>query len=105
MARFVVSQAIWVDAADRFAWSRGRWLGTHNPLVAGSSPARPTGQPSIRGWPGSSSVVSYRGWVVDGGWVVEGVPPPGGADSSDGLYSAPILLYTSGGFAAETFCH
>ena len=23
----------------------GHWLGTHNPLVAGSSPARPTEQP------------------------------------------------------------
>ena len=30
------------DSADCFAWSRGRCLGTHHQLVAGSSPARPT---------------------------------------------------------------
>jgi hypothetical protein len=33
-------------SANRFAWSPTRWLGTHNPLVAGSSPARRTSDPT-----------------------------------------------------------
>ena len=37
-------QAIWAVSANGFARSRGGCLRTHNPLVAGSSPARPTEQ-------------------------------------------------------------
>jgi hypothetical protein len=48
-ARFVVSQEIWGKSANRIAWSPPRWLGTHNPLVAGSSPARPTSKDLVNG--------------------------------------------------------
>jgi hypothetical protein len=34
---------IWAVRLTCFAWSRSHRKGTHNPLVAGSSPARPTG--------------------------------------------------------------
>jgi len=36
------AQAIWAISANSFTWSLKRSVGTHNPLVAGSSPARPT---------------------------------------------------------------
>jgi hypothetical protein len=38
------AQAIWAISASRFTWSLKRSEGTRNPLVAGSSAARPTKQ-------------------------------------------------------------
>jgi hypothetical protein len=38
------AQAIWVTSANSFTWSLKCSVGTHNPLVAGSSPARPTSE-------------------------------------------------------------
>jgi hypothetical protein len=38
----LLSRSYFTFSRERFAWSPTCWLGTHNPLVAGSSPARPT---------------------------------------------------------------
>ena len=43
-AKSGVLQGIWAISAYRFSWPCARRIGTHNPLVAGSRPARPTSE-------------------------------------------------------------
>ncbi len=48
-AKYCVTQRICAPGANYFAWSCARQIGAHNPLVAGSSPARPTLKPHLKG--------------------------------------------------------
>jgi hypothetical protein len=63
-AKSAVLQGVWAVSAYRFSWSCTRRIGTHNPLVAGSSPARPTETPVFR----------LRVVYIDRGCVQVGVP-------------------------------
>jgi hypothetical protein len=80
-AKSAVLQGVWAVSAYRFSWSCTRRIGTHNPLVAGSSPARPTETPVFR----------LRVVYIDRGCVRVGVPQK----RRDELHSKKLALIRS----------
>ena len=57
------AQAIQDVSANRFAWSPRRWLGTHNPVVVGSGPARPTSEAIFLRGAANSSRLHIAHWI------------------------------------------